>query len=87
MCVLHPKCRKCGTTDSCIACDQNLDEASRLRAEVSALREQLKAAHKVVAAVRKECKKFRFPDEDRPDLFEALIEYDDFTIAKMEEEE
>ncbi len=33
-------------------------------------------AEKLVAAVRAECAKFRFPDEDRPELWEALQEVD-----------
>jgi hypothetical protein len=84
--VLRSICSVCGTHEACTACQRNREEASRRMVENTALREQVRALHKVVRAVRRECKKFRFPEEDRPELWVALREYDDDTITKMEEE-
>lgn len=49
-----------------------VDEVARQIEHICHLRE-LEA---VVSAVRKECAKFNFPDEDRPELWEALKSLD-----------
>ena len=41
-----------------------------------ALQHEMTALKKVEKAARTECAKFRFPEEDRPELHEALIDLD-----------
>jgi hypothetical protein len=39
--------------------------------------EYVESLEAIAKAVKKECKKFRFPDEDRPELYEALKAHED----------
>lgn len=45
------------------------------REAIENLRQEAAAAQVVIRAVRAECRKFNFPDEDRPELSEALAQY------------